>query len=320
MNRRARIRDLGAALLLFVFAAASASGRASQKNKIIDDDRGPVSLTLSCDKEYVAGFPLIVAVELRNLETNLFESFRRFGLFAAPGKVAFVLRGAGHEWTWPEKPPQLEGEPTGIDFGPGCVWLALQDLSDLHPDIPPGHYQLSASALFSGMVARSAVVSLEIRAPSEKDRAAANRLRVANDHKTPSWRAFVRENWSTPDLSGLSTAARTDVAHQLAYYLYLHRVAYGPTPIAALDPEEPWKFAHGVLESEAAVVRLEILRAAHRPEADGVQRAILERWPGLSWRVEEINRGDGLLMELRTFWGVERSTPPAGRPRPYLTH
>jgi hypothetical protein len=101
----------------------------------------------------------------------------------------------------------------------------------------------------------------------------------------------VRENWSTPDLTGLSPAARTDVAHHLAYYLYLHRAAYGPTPVAALDPQEPSRFAHGVLEGEAALLRLEILKAAGKPEAEGIEKAILERWPGLSWRVEEIQRG-----------------------------
>lgn len=114
----------------------------------------------------------------------------------------------------------------------------------------------------------------------------------------------MRENWSTSDVTHLSATAR---AH-LAYYLYLHRVAYGPLGVAALDPEEPWKFAHGVLESEAALVRLEILRAAHKPEAEGVEKAVLERWPGLAWRVEEIHNNQGMLTVLRTGWGVESSS------------
>lgn len=322
MNRRTYGRDLAGGLLLLAVAvlpAVSAADQRSarQKDKTMDDKAGPIILTLTCDKEYVAGFPLIVAVELRNVSSNVFESFRRFGLFNAPGPVAFMLRGNGREWTWAEKPPQMEGEPRGVDFDPGRAWLALQDLSDLHPDIPPGHYQLAASAAFPGQVARSAPVSFEIRAASDKDRTTAERLRAANDLKTPSWRTFVRQNWSTPEASGLSSSARTDVAHHLAYYLYLHRVAYGPTPIAALDPEEPWHFAHSLLESEAAAVRLEILTAAHRPEAAGVEKAILERWPGLAWRVEEIHRGRGLLTQLRTSWGIERSDVPATGPRPY---
>jgi hypothetical protein len=161
------------------------------------------------------------------------------------------------------------------------------------------------------------MATFEIRAPSEKDRVAAARLRASNDRKAPSWRAFVRENWSTPDVGDLSGAAR---AH-LAYYLYLHRVAYGPVSVAALDPQEPWKFAHGVLESEAALARLEILRAAHRPEADGIEKAVLERWPGLTWRVEKIHLGQGLLTVLRTGWGVESSgASRENRPRPYPSH
>ncbi len=282
----------------------------------MDDKRGPITLTLSCDREYLAGFPMMVAVELHNVTTNLFTSFQPFRSFYGPGPVEFVLHGGGHEWTWPDEPPRMEGEPNGVDFRPGSSWLALQDLSELHPDIPPGHYELSARSLFPGGVAPSATAVFDIRAPSEKDRAVAARLRASNDRKAPSWRAFVRENWSTPDVAELSVAAH---AH-LAYYLYLHRVAHGSVSVAALDPEEPWKFAHGILESEAVLVRLEILRAAQRPEADGVEKAVLERWTGLNWRVEKIHRGQGLLTALRTGWGVESPRAPSDRPRPYPSH
>lgn len=322
MVRPSCFGHIARSVLLLSVTTLSASGAEPRhglhrKDKTVDDKRGPITLTLSCDREYVAGFPFIVEVELRNVATNLIESLRRFGLFDAPGKVAFVLRGEGHEWTWPPESPELDGEPTGMGFGPGTAWLALQDLSDLHPDVPPGHYRLSASAVFSGAVAESTSVAFDVRAPSEGDRATAARLRASNDLKKPSWRTFVRQNWSTPDLSGLSASARTDVAHHLAYYLYLHKVAYGPTPIAALDPDEPWRFAEGVLNGEAALARLEILSAAHSGHAGGVEKAILERWPGLAWRVEEIRRGQGLLTELRDFWGVEKSGVHPTGPRPY---
>ena len=279
----------------------------------MDDKRGPITLALSCERYYLAGFPLLVAIELHNVTANLFESFEPFGSFNGQGPVEFVLRGNGHEWTWPEKAPRMDGEPSGVDFPPGQVWLALQDLSELHPDLPPGHYTLSASVLFGGGVHPSATASFEIRAPSEKDRAAVARLRAGLERKPFSWRTFVRDNWSTPDVSGLSSGAH---AH-LAYYLYLHRVTYGPLTVAALDAEEPRKFGHGVLEGEAALARLEILRAAKKPEADGVEKAVLERWPGLAWRVQEIGQGQGLLTGLRTAWGVEREDVPSDRPRPY---
>ena len=70
------------------------------------------------------------------------------------------------------------------------------------------------------------------------------------------------------------------------------------------------------------MLRLEILAAAKRPEAAGITRAVLERWPGLGWRVEEIESGRGFLPDLRMSYGVERSdapevTRPKDRPPPY---
>jgi len=88
--------------------------------------------------------------------------------------------------------------------------------------------------------------------------------------------------------------------------------------VSALDPELPWQFGKGVLEGEAALLRLEILHAASRPEAAGVEAAILERWPGFTWWVEQIRNGHGPLMRLRTGDGVDSIYAPTDKPRPYL--
>jgi len=102
----------------------------------MDAQPGPITLTVSCDDEYLAGFPMLVAVELRNVATNLFQPFEPFEFFNGPGPVEFVLRGGGREWTWPRKSRSMEGEPNWVDFGPGKAFLALQDLSELHPEAP----------------------------------------------------------------------------------------------------------------------------------------------------------------------------------------
>lgn len=314
------------ALLLTVCVSVSSNAIAqrspSQKGKIMNDTKDPYTLTLICDRTHLAGFPLLVAVELRNV-SNTFTTLPFFDLFTVPSPVSFVARGGGHEWTWEEMSRPIERRSDdgllGVSFGPGKVWFALQDLSEVHPDIPPGHYDLSAEVRFSGTLVRSALMPIEILAPSKEDRAIATRLRATNDnkgsswHAASSWQAFVLDNWSTPDIHELSPAGRAG----LAYYLYLHRAAYGPLSIAALDPEEPWKWGHGVLEAEAAVVRLEILHAAKKPEAVGIEAAILERWPGLAWRVEKIHKKEGFLEIMRTSHGVERDDPPAGKPWPY---
>jgi hypothetical protein len=176
-----------------------------------------------------------------------------------------------------------------------------------------GHYQLSATILFMGERAKSQAVPVEIRASSKQDRAIAAKLRAENDEDESSWCAFIESNWSTPDTKGLSETA----LEQLALYLYLHRVTYGPDAVASLDPEAPWKFSHGVLEGQAALIRLEILRAAGKPAAGGVEAAILERWPALSWWVEQVRRKAGLLTRLRSSDGADSDDALNRKNRPY---
>jgi hypothetical protein len=103
----------------------------------------------------------------------------------------------------------------------------------------------------------------------------------------------------------------------LAFHLFLHRAAYGPQPVGELDPESPWHFGKGILESRAALSRLEILYAADRPEVSGVEMAIVERWPGLAWWITQIRRGHGPLTNLRTGCGVESEYAPTDKTRPY---
>ena len=309
-------------VLVALFAVAVCASLASHaagtrgttnKGKTMDDHHHAFTLTLHCNRTYLAGFPFIVAVEARNTSSNQFELLPFFDLFTVPGPVSFVLRGGGHEWTWNTKARRREGEPEGMEFGPGKAWFALQDLSELHPDLPPGHYDLTATLLFMGEQATSQSAPVEIQAPSKQDHAIVAKLRAKNGQDKPSWGAFVEDNWSTPDVHGLSPAARAE----LAFHLYLHRVTYGPDAVAALDPEGASKFAHGALESTSALIRLEILRAKNKPEAEGVEAAILERWPGLAWWVEQIHNDSGLLARLRSSNGVDSGDAPTDKPRPY---
>jgi hypothetical protein len=273
-----------------------------------------LEVDLLCDHTYDAGFPMLVSVEVRNASPGwTYLTFQPFNMFSIPGPVAFTLKDAhGKEWTSPVSSRSGE-DPSRESFGPGQGWRSLYDLEEIHPDIPAGHYELVASFSLNGDVASSRPARIEVRPSSPKDLSAAHRLRSANDAHEPSWRAFLTNNWSTPDVSGLSEKG----LHRLAYYLYLHRAAYGPRALAALDPKEPEHFAHGPLEAEAAVLRFEILHAAKRPEGAGIKAAILERWPGLAWRIHDIEEGHGLMTVLRTVQGVERSEPPKDKPAPY---
>ena len=312
------------ALLLTACAALKGDGHAigapNQGNRTVSPANKALALRVETDRDYLSGFPMLVAVEIRNITPKrTLLQFMPFDLFDVPGPVGFVARRNGTETLWtasrpPEDPSREDDSPAGIAFRPGATWRALCDLSELHPEIAPGRYDLSGMMAWPEDVA-SAPVSWEVRAANPKDAAVARNLRTANDRRESSWSAFIRNNWSTPDTSGLSDAARP----RLAYYLFLHRAAYGPRAVAQLNPDEPLGFGTGVLESEAAVLRVEILHAGQSPDALTAEKSVLERWPGLAWRIDDIRAGRGLLTSLRTAWGVESSDTPKDKPRPYVT-
>jgi len=280
----------------------------------MDDPTPAYQLSLACEGSYDAGLPFLVAVELANVSPNQVDLLPFFDLFTSPCPVSFVLRGDGREWSWTGKFPRRDDEPTGLSFGPGSRWPALVDLSERHPELPPGQYSLAAEVLFSGTLARSEPSLVEIRELPESDREPVARLRSPQGEAS-SWRAFLTSNWGTPDTNGLSEQARRG----LALHTYLHQVAYGPLPIAALDPAGPHRFAHGILESWTTLLRLEILLAAGRPEAEGIELALLERWPALAWWVAQVHAGSGVLRRLRILYGAESEYAPADQPRPYQT-
>ncbi len=70
-------------------------------------------------------------------------------------------------------------------------------------------------------------------------------------------------------------------------------------------------------ERHGPLARLEIVRAAGKPEADGVEAAVLERWPALAWWVEQIKEHAGPLARLRAGYGIESSYARKDGLRPY---
>jgi hypothetical protein len=278
-------------------APAAGKGGAAKKGKSMEGSATPYALKIKCNDSYVAGFPLLVALEVSNISKNHHTDLPIFDLFLVPGSVEFVLRGGGHEWTWPSRHRPRSDEPGLTEFPPGKAWLAMQDLSELHPDIPPGHYKLSASMMFPGELVEAPAVAFEVSAPTNEDRAIATRLLATNSKNKRSWLELVTRNPSAWSAQGLSAAAHAT----LDYYLYLQEVESSGQPLASRRPNETDRFAHGALEAEAAVLRLELLYAAGRPEAPGIEAAVLERWPGLAWRVEKIRAGAGLLNGLHAY-------------------
>jgi hypothetical protein len=276
----------------------------------------PLVLTVECFPEYVSGLPMLLAVTVRNVtERDTFLTFEPFDLFDVPGPVRFTLSGRDRrDIVWEAAVTDTGEWPRGIALRPGQSWQALYDLAELHPGIEPGDYRLAATYQLGGFEAVANPVTLRIVAAPETDRTIANALRHQNDRGQASWFAFVRGNWSTPQVAGLSAAGR----QRLAYYLFLHRAAYGPQPVAALDPAAVQAFDSGPLQGEAALLRLEIEHAAKGAAATSDATALARRWPGLAWRIEQINTGNGRLTVLRRSSGIERHDAARDRPRPYV--
>jgi hypothetical protein len=309
MNPKPRLEGrcaLAALTLLTLGLAVAADVRAAPKGV------PEYALKLRCAPSYLAGLPLVVAVELRN-QGDALDVIPFFDLVTTPSPVAFELSGQGRTWRWPEQNRRARVEGGGIEFNPDTRWVALQDLSELHPDIPPGRYQLAASIMLPGRRVRSAPATVLIKPLAPGDRPIINRLRPKNDHDRPSWVVFLTENWRTPDVSGLSAEAR----QQLAFHLFLHRAAYGATPPAKLDPDAPKAFAHDILAGWAELSRLEILLAAGRPEAAALESDLRKRSPEFTWWVDQVRAGAGLIARFRALYGAGSEYAPKGRPLPY---
>ncbi len=279
-------------------------------------------LRLEVFPEYRVGFPTIVAVTCYNpTPYRTYYHLPSMDLWTAPGPVAFTL--VAEDGRRIDIPAVASREDDGFlgrfTLAPGASRRMLVDISNRTCRVSPGRYKLEARyRLFKGS-ATAQPVSITLVEPDEQDAAIAARLRVQNDLQESSWGHFILYNWRTiytrppvpwdeivslraVDASALSEAGR----EALALHLFLHRAVYGPRGVAALNPRVTETFARGPLEGEAALLRLEILTARNDPAAPVERAAILERFPELAWRVEEIETGCGRLADLRQTNGVER--------------
>jgi hypothetical protein len=112
-------------------------------------------------------------------------------------------------------------------------------------------------------------------------------------------------------------ALSPEAARQLALHLFLHRAFYGPDPVARVDTAPLKSITGPVMGTEAALLELEILAARNDlPGFAALSRSLLARWPGLRYRLERFERGQGLLAAGRKTFGAEAQfvRPPATRP------
>jgi hypothetical protein len=281
------------------------------------------AITVEAETQYLLEFPLLIGVTLRNdtADTDYLD-LPELGLLTPLDSLAADLKTLDGSSAL-RLGPSFEARDSNLfrtTLMAGESTRVLIDLAHFGQPLKPGLYELSL-ALFSrpGVFRSSAPVRIELIAPSAEERSEALRLRHlglrGNAVDTGSWRPFLTSSWNSVSVS---PALGEQAARQLALYLRLHRLTYGPAPLSQV-PLDTFRPLRGpVLSSEAEALEYELLAArASKPQLDATRSGILQKWPGLKARLDRIDEGAGLLTTLRKGYGVERDPPlPAGR-RPY---
>jgi hypothetical protein len=108
----------------------------------------------------------------------------------------------------------------------------------------------------------------------------------------------------TAAIGGLSAQARRAIAP----YLIVREAVQGPKPLASFPLDElTAQAAKGPWASEASVLAYELLWARHAPDLAEQRSRLLTRWPGVLFRVKQIEAGAGRLTMWRKEYGAERA-------------
>ncbi|HXJ21348.1 MAG TPA: hypothetical protein VMT03_14045 [Polyangia bacterium] len=266
------------------------------------EDQTELSLRLRAPATATAGLlPLFVEVTLANdNEATDYYALTNCDPWSPPFPVEFTLSGEGGEVTLPARSTATAGAtPTGFDLLPHQARTFVLDLSELETDVPPGAWRLSARWVMRHEQPRSSPVSITFEAGDPADAPLIRRLRGLGGGTSPSWANLIQERAALDDeaLRRLSASSR----RTLLPYLILHEAVHGPQPLSQLPLEFLSAHFQGPWASEASVLTYELFSARAVPDLAARRAAILARWPGVEFRLDQVDRGAGLL----TLWREE---------------
>ena len=285
-------------------------------------------LTIETFPEYMSGFPMIVAVTITNATAkSTFYNLTGCDLWNPVSAVSITLSDdSGGKKEFPSASSDAgEGPPEGFTLRPGESRRMLYDISELNPSLEPGTYRLVASYRLRVGSMEAPPVQFKVASAPSMDSVIALQLRNCNDIREPSWIDFILYNWRTVYVGGPPSEREEKFDHvnayqlsprakqALAFHFFIHRAVYGPDKVRDLDTGPIGSFGIGPLEGEAALARLEILHERGDRSQKSLQEGILRKWPGLKWRVDQIQQGEGFLTTARRSFGTEREfeTKPA---------
>jgi hypothetical protein len=253
----------------------------------------------------VLGLPFFVEVTLANdTEGTEYYNLAHCDPFDPPFPVEFTFMAGEQRVALPARSSMAGERRRGFDLSPKESYTVVLDVSELEPTLEPGPWQMQARWVMRQEKPRSTPVPVMLAAAEPTDPPLLEKLRHAGGALRPSWANLLRAPSaldSVDALRGLSERGR----HALVPYLILHQAIHGPEPLATFPPEFLASHDQGPWASEASVLTYELLWARRAPDLAQQGDRLLQRWPGLAFRVREIEAGAGLLTLLRSEYGPE---------------
>lgn len=252
----------------------------------------PTELTLRvvAPATATAGLPLFVEVTLANdTEASDYYGLMPCDPWSPPFPVEFTFSGEGGDVRLPARSGASTGATrAGFDLSPADARTFVLDLSLLRTEVPPGVWRLAARWVMRHEQPRSPDVTITVNDADAPDQPLLQR----------SWAELVLDRNAVEDeaLRRLSEPAR----RALLPYLILHEAVHGPQPLSQFSSDVlSSAYLPPTWASEAGVLTYELLSARAAPDVAARRAALLVRWPGVAFRLEEIDRGAGLLTRWR---------------------
>lgn len=273
----------------------------------VNEQTNQLELRMVTAEQYFAQLPMFVEVTLANdNEGTEYYHLTPCDPWSPPFPFEVTLRSEQQEIVLPGK--SVAGPVArGFTLASRQARTFVVDLSEVDVDVPPGAWAYEACWIMRHEAPRAAATARVVRSMGPEDAALVASLRRIGDPAHPKWRNFIEDPAAHrhPALERLSAEA----CEAIAPYLLLQRMVTGPLPLAAFPLGGLEAHDRGPWASESAALRYELLWARKATTLAAERSRLLGRWPGVEFRVVEIERGLGVLTRLREAREEARKTP-----------
>jgi hypothetical protein len=271
--------------------------------------RTELTVYLRAAAEYELGLPFFIEVTLAN-ETQASDYYHLTDCdpFSPPFPIELTFTEGHRRVPLPSRSPSHDENRHGFDLSPGESRTFVLDVAELSPPLKTGHWQVQACWVMRHETPRSTPVAVVLTAGNAADAPLLAQLRNAGDARTSSWANLIKTPGALEGAALRSLSERASRA--LVPYLIVHQAVHGPEPLSAFPPEFLASHAQGPSQgpwaSEAGVLTYELMWARRAADLAARKAELLSRWPGVAFRVQEIEAGAGLLTTLRDEYGPTR--------------